>query len=168
MNSQVGPVELWCGGDTEHPLFLRLGREHGISRYAQYGENLGDRMHRALIHATEGGDRAVIVGADCPGLVAQSFRDAARFLCCGRDAVLGPAYDGGYALLGVRSPAPSLFDGIPWSSDVVAELTRNAMRKLGWCWAEIGPFHDIDRTEDLIHVSQELLPGTDKRGSDLG
>ncbi len=154
--SDIGTVNLWCAGGLEHPVFEELSQIHGIERYPQAGEDLGERMRRALEAAVGGaGGSAVIVGTDCPDLTSSVFKEVAGLLRT-HDAVLGPALDGGYVLLAVRSVNASLFENIPWSTGEVATLTRNAMRRLGWHWAEVGPFPDIDRPGDLAHLPAEF------------
>jgi glycosyltransferase A (GT-A) superfamily protein (DUF2064 family) len=65
------------------------------------------------------------------------------------DAVLGPAEDGGYVLLGLRHAAPALFRDMPWGEESIAALTRERMRELGWRWRELPALRDLDRPEDL-------------------
>jgi hypothetical protein len=65
------------------------------------------------------------------------------------DAVLGPAVDGGYVLLGLRRAESALFTDMPWGGDRVAEITRERMAALGWRWRELPALRDVDRPEDL-------------------
>ena len=76
------------------------------------------------------------------------------------DAVLGPAADGGYVLIGLRRPAPELFAGIPWGTDAVLAGTRAALDRLGWTWAELPTLHDLDRPEDLADCPDLFGPHT--------
>ena len=68
------------------------------------------------------------------------------------DAVMLPAHDGGYVLLGLKSSCRALFDHIPWSTSVVATETLRRMAALKlFVWR--GPtLHDIDESADLQHV----------------
>lgn len=118
-------------------------------------------MCRALSGALEGASRAVLIGTDCPGLSAALLEEALEALNH-RDAVLGPALDGGYVLIGLRIAAPTLFQGIPWGTDQVLEMSRVRLRALGWCWHELEPLRDLDRPNDLLYFP-EL---TDYRGTD--
>lgn len=96
-------------------------------RKAQGRGNLGDRMARAL--AAEAPQARVLIGGDIPGITPGHI--ARAFRCLGRhDAVLGPAEDGGYWLIGlgagVRLPAHA-FSGVRWSgphalTDTIASL----------------------------------------------
>ncbi len=95
----------------------------------------------------------VIVGSDIPGIeprhIAQAF-DALG----GHDAVLGPAHDGGYWLIGARR-RPSViapFKGVRWStadtlSDTLANLRGRRIKLLE-------TLTDVDRGADLNLLRQ--------------
>jgi rSAM/selenodomain-associated transferase 1 len=87
-----------------------------FERVAQGSGGLGIRMKRAFEFAPRG--PVVIVGADAPGLQALHIRKAFQALG-GADAVIGPAHDGGYWLIGLarRKAAPRLFENVRWSSE---------------------------------------------------
>ncbi|QHQ36075.1 TIGR04282 family arsenosugar biosynthesis glycosyltransferase [Algicella marina] len=89
----------------------------GIRRVAQGRGNLGQRMARVFRNANHG--PVIIIGADIPDIRAADIEEAFRLLGH-HDAVLGPAPDGGYWLVGLahgglRTP-PGIFDGVRWSS----------------------------------------------------
>ncbi|EWS63201.1 transferase 1, rSAM/selenodomain-associated [Hydrogenophaga sp. T4] len=65
------------------------------------------------------------------------------------DAVMIPATDGGYVLLGLRRFDVSLFLDIAWSTEHVAAATRDRLSALGWSLNEKAPLHDIDEPYDL-------------------
>jgi glycosyltransferase A (GT-A) superfamily protein (DUF2064 family) len=90
----------------------------------------------------------VLIGTDCPPLDGDYLARALAAMA-DRDAVLGPAEDGGYVLLGLWRAAPELFADMPWGTDRVAALTRQRMAALGWRWAELPMLWDLDRPEDL-------------------
>ncbi len=69
--------------------------------------------------------------------------------------VLGPATDGGYYLIGMRSLEPRLFSGIPWGSARVLEATLDRCRRLGIVWTLLPSHRDVDRPEDLELLSAE-------------
>ena len=73
-----------------------------------------------------------------------------------QDAVLGPALDGGYVLLGLRRVDDSLFERMPWGSDRVAALTGQRLDALGWHWSRLACLRDIDRPEDLVYLPADL------------
>lgn len=91
---------------------------------APQGEgDLGRRMHRAFMEAD---GAAIIIGSDCPYLEPSDMEIATKALQT-HDMVLGPAADGGYWLIGLTAPHPTLFEGIHWGTDTVfAETLANA------------------------------------------
>jgi glycosyltransferase A (GT-A) superfamily protein (DUF2064 family) len=64
------------------------------------------------------------------------------------DAVVVPAEDGGYALLGMRRPLPDVFTGIAWSTPQVLQQTRERLASLGASWRELAPLWDVDEPAD--------------------
>ncbi|MFP4607458.1 MAG: TIGR04282 family arsenosugar biosynthesis glycosyltransferase [Thiohalospira sp.] len=141
--------ELWCHPDTDHPAF-RAAAGQGFRLRAQVGGDLGERMAGALEAAlAEGAPSAVLVGSDCPGLTAGPVADAFDELAAGADAVLGPAVDGGYYLVGLRRPARALFTGIPWGGPEVAAATRTRAAAAGLALAEVATLQDLDTPADL-------------------
>ncbi|MEJ2344665.1 MAG: TIGR04282 family arsenosugar biosynthesis glycosyltransferase [Gammaproteobacteria bacterium] len=156
--ARLCPVEVWCSPTTAHPLFLALRRRFGVRLRRQRGADLGRRMFHAL-HATwrRGAASSVLVGTDCPALGARQWRQSLDWLNDGADAVLGPARDGGYVLIGMRTPAGGLFRGIPWGSDRVCRITRQRLRALRRRWRELEPQADIDTPADLTSHPVRLV-----------
>jgi rSAM/selenodomain-associated transferase 1 len=112
--------------------------------------DLGDRMKDAFERRfSEGEERVIIIGSDCPMITPEHLQAAADALA-ERDVVLGPAVDGGYWLVGQRRPGVDLFSDIPWSSHDTLETTRRRLAAIGAGWAEIEELRDIDTNEDLV------------------
>ena len=88
------------------------------------------------------GGRALYV-PQSPGDLGERLIAAAAGLA-GRDAVLGPAVDGGYYLLGIKAVERTLFEGVSWSTATVADETRARMRRLDWTWMELAEQEDVD------------------------
>lgn len=110
--------------------------------------DLGQRLARAFAEAfAAGASRVLAVGTDCPGLAPEDIADAFAALA-GNEVVLGPAEDGGYWLIGLRQPAPALFEGIPWSTDQVFTATEAKARASGKSVAILRRQLDIDTLED--------------------
>jgi rSAM/selenodomain-associated transferase 1 len=145
------PVQLWCAPDAAHPFFAHCQKEFGVPLRTQQGEDLGARMAHASRTALETASYAVIIGTDCPDLTAHDLRAALDALQQGHDAVLGPAEDGGYVLLGLRRTAPLLFENMPWGTGQVLALTRARLKRLQWRWHELPARRDVDRPQDLDH-----------------
>lgn len=113
----------------------------GIARFGQGGGDLGRRMQRIMKRLPPG--PAVIVGTDIPALAASHVARAFRLL--GRhDAVLGPADDGGYWLVGLKRTPKVLspFGGVRWSTRHALADTRANLA--GWRVAVADRLSDVD------------------------
>ncbi|MEF8758736.1 MAG: TIGR04282 family arsenosugar biosynthesis glycosyltransferase [Candidatus Accumulibacter sp. UW25] len=143
--ADVGPVSLWCAGDRWHPDFRLCQALGQVSLHAQPEGDLGRRMLTAAREAKTSG--VLIAGTDCPALTPAHLRDAASALRT-HDAVVTPAEDGGYVLIGMRHPAAELFASIDWGSDVVMAQTRQRLAALSWTWQEPATLWDVDRPDD--------------------
>jgi hypothetical protein len=64
-------------------------------------------------------------------------------------AVLGPARDGGYYLLGLTRMVPGIFDGVAWSTPDVLPATLARFRAAGVEPAMLEALADVDEVEDL-------------------
>ncbi|MEZ5303078.1 MAG: TIGR04282 family arsenosugar biosynthesis glycosyltransferase [Verrucomicrobiales bacterium] len=93
----------------------------------QSAGDLGARLEKAFDDAfADGASRVAAIGTDCPDVTPAVFGEAWRALA-DHDAVFGPADDGGYYLIALRKPCPTLFRGIPWSApDTLAASLQNA------------------------------------------
>ena len=147
----VGAVELCVTPDATHASFTALARRHALELRSQGDGDLGERMSRALARTLTLNGAALLMGADAPGLDAAALRAAAAALAS-HDAVFVPALDGGYALVGLARPAPTLFDGMAWSTSRVMADTRERARQAGLRWAELPAVADIDEPADLAHL----------------
>ncbi|MBC7913183.1 MAG: DUF2064 domain-containing protein, partial [Pyrinomonadaceae bacterium] len=65
------------------------------------------------------------------------------------DSVLGPAYDGGYYLLGLKKAIPEIFENIHWSTETVFDETLNTFKEMNLSYALLPILNDIDTEEDL-------------------
>jgi rSAM/selenodomain-associated transferase 1 len=98
-----------------------------------------------------------LLNSDSPNLPAGLIVEAARLLAePGDRAVLGPATDGGYYLLGMKAPHPELFAGIDWSTERVAAQTRAAAHRRGLALAELAAWHDVDDPASLAQLLRDL------------
>lgn len=152
----VAPVELWCTPDAGHDFFRRCAAEFGLELKQQKGECLGQRMEQAFSDALSQSCYAIVVGTDCPTLDSAYMRAAFAALQQ-HDAVLGPAEDGGYVLLGLRRLQPPLFADMPWGTSQVLAKTRS---RLTGRVKELSTLWDIDDVDDLGRLrdsADELL-----------
>ncbi|MEO5845559.1 MAG: TIGR04282 family arsenosugar biosynthesis glycosyltransferase [Caldimonas sp.] len=155
--ADIGPVDLCCAPDPAHPAFARYLTSAAIDLSDQGEGDLGARMTRAFERSLRNGTCAVMIGTDAPALDAAMLARAALALS-DVDAVFVPAFDGGYALIGLRRAAPSLFDEMPWSTPAVMERTRERLAAAGMTHIELPAVADIDEAADLVHLPPGWLP----------
>ncbi|MDH5445647.1 MAG: TIGR04282 family arsenosugar biosynthesis glycosyltransferase [Gammaproteobacteria bacterium] len=141
-------TQLWCSPDINHPCFEFMSNKYGINCFQQQGAGLGERMHDALSKQTT--DFSIIVGTDIPELQAEHITQAIKTLQQGRDAVIGPAEDGGYYLIGIKRDRLSegLFQGIQWGRPEVFQQTIEKLNASGLAWESISSLWDLDNAED--------------------
>ena len=152
-----GTVELH-GSPAGHAWMRALARRHSIGLREQAQGDLGKRMGAALRSGLRTHSRVILVGSDCPVLCAGDLRRAAALLrAC--PAVLAPAEDGGYPLIGLSRWSATLFEGIAWGSDCVFRQTRERLDALGWRWRALRTLWDVDRPEDLARLRETGLRG---------
>lgn len=107
---------------TEERAFFQAAAP-GAMLWEQGEGDLGQRLQRATSRAFErGAQQVVVIGTDAPDLgtpqIAEAFTELEQ-----HSVVIGPARDGGYTLIGMRSPHPELFVDIAWSSPLVLKQT---------------------------------------------
>jgi hypothetical protein len=121
----------------------------GLRLAAQGDGNLGERLARAAERVLAD-DTILLIGTDCPELDRVRLRAAEEALD-DHDAILHPAHDGGYALLGLRRFDRSVFEGIDWSTSAVASQTIARIEALGWSLHLAETLRDVDEPADLAH-----------------
>lgn len=138
----------------------------GIRAFPQQGAGLGERLEKAFETAFSLGFESVAaIGTDSPDLPPLHLEESFRILEVGGvDAVFGPATDGGYYLVALKSYDPRLFRNIPWSTSQVLEKSLMAATTLGLQVACLPVWHDLDTVEDLhrflVGGSVEYAPRT--------
>ncbi len=120
--AHVGQVTLWCAPDTAHAAFRNLAQRYPLALAAQPQGDLGARMLTCTLDGP-----TLVTGSDCPTLSPTHLQESARALL-NADVVLIPAEDGGYVLIGTRTPQPSLFNDMTWGTDTVLEKNAQAYR----------------------------------------
>jgi len=167
--AQPDRLELWCTPSPDHPLFQACPQQFGVTLHTQHGRDLGERMAHAVDGALQHSSHVILIGTDCPSLTANTLQQASTVLKQGIDAVIAPAADGGYVLLGLTRSSPDIFESIAWGTDSVLQTTRARFRKLGWQWYELDEHRDVDRPEDLeqLMTNQTVLSSSSIRKSDI-
>lgn len=121
----------------------------------QYGNDLGERMKNAFIKTFENEyEKVIIIGTDCPQ-IDQTILENAFTQLNDFDIVLGPATDGGYYLLGMKTFFASFFENIKWSTDTVLEKTLEICNQNTLSYFLLPELTDIDEEKDM-HLIQFL------------
>ncbi len=127
----------------------------GFRVVAQRGTGLDSRLAQAFQEAR---GPALLVGMDTPQLTPALLEQCIRQLQAPDvDAVLGPAEDGGWWIIGLRRADPRVFLGVPMSSPLTGRAQRERLRRLGLRSIELPILRDVDRFEDAVAVA-ELAP----------
>jgi len=128
----------------------------GLARLGQGRGDLGARMTRLLAAFAPG--PVVLVGSDIPGLgpahVARAFAALGR-----AEAVLGPATDGGFWLIGARGRVAlrrGLLDGVRWSTPCALADTRAALGDVRVALADV--LADVDVAADISGRGPKKIP----------
>jgi rSAM/selenodomain-associated transferase 2/rSAM/selenodomain-associated transferase 1 len=147
----LGPVTLWCAPDSGHRLFGLLRQRMGMDVRNQPAGDLGQRMCAAMqAHFQQNSQLAwLVVGTDAPALTVELLQQAADALTT-HDAVVLPAEDGGYVMLGLRRPVTEVFQAVPWSTAQVMQVTRERLRQARLRWVELPMLWDVDEPVDWL------------------
>lgn len=154
--ADIDNVQLHCTPGIDHPGLVELAKEFGVALHVQRGRDLGERMDNALNEALLDHNAAVLVGCDIPELSREDITTACKRLCSGQDAVLGPAEDGGFYLIGLSRPCPGLFDDMEWGRGEVLAEVRRRIHRLGLSCRELPEHWDVDRPRDLARYRERF------------
>ena len=153
-------LEIHYDGGTEEQMRLWLGADR---HYRQQAEgDIGCRMQTAICRHQDRMQRLLLIGSDCPDLTAEIMEEAFTALTT-HDLVLGPAFDGGYYLIGTRQESSSLicrtlFQDMPWGTDNVYTTTIKRAEQNQLCCHTLTRLHDIDTPADLRHLDHHPHP----------
>ncbi|OQW71246.1 MAG: hypothetical protein BVN35_16905 [Proteobacteria bacterium ST_bin11] len=141
-------VELHCAPDASHDFFQDCVRRYPVTLRTQHGSDLGERMQQAFEDALGRYRHALLMGCDCPSLSADDLRCALTALNQGHDAVIAPADDGGYVMIGLNEAQPRLFSNMNWGHDQVMSSTRRRSEDIGLKVYELDSQWDVDTYQD--------------------
>ncbi|MGH9336263.1 MAG: TIGR04282 family arsenosugar biosynthesis glycosyltransferase, partial [Vicinamibacteria bacterium] len=146
VSSAVEGVDLLVATPSQAPKGVSPGRH-----LRQRGRDFGESLRLAVEDAFDLGYRpVVVVGNDAPEISASYLTRAFEALASGvTKAVLGPASDGGYNLLGLSRPCAGVFDSIPWGSSRVCDLTESRLHREGFEVLRLETVSDVDDVRDL-------------------
>lgn len=122
----------------------------------QEGPDVGSRLSHAFDSAfAAGASRVAAVAADHPslpaGVLALAFSELAH-----KSLVLGPGEQGGSYLIGMGRRLPALFESVEWNSPFAAEAVRRMAQAMGLTLAELQPWYDVARPQELTRLRAEL------------
>ncbi|MFC5269817.1 TIGR04282 family arsenosugar biosynthesis glycosyltransferase [Adhaeribacter terreus] len=128
-----------------------------FDKFLQQPGDLGMRMQAAFEKAyAEGASQIMIIGSDCyelsEALVNKAFTKLET-----HDAVIGPAADGGYYLLGFSRPNHSVFQNKNWSTDSVFQTTIQDLERENFSYFVLPVLNDVDEEKDLGELRKLLL-----------
>ena len=147
--ASTGALTLHCALGVDHRLFQLLAQRHGVVCLPQAEGDIGERMAAVMTRhfAQKRLPPLLIVGTDSPVLTSEHLQQAADALQT-HDAVLIPAEDGGYVLIGLRLALPAVFEQVAWSTPRVMAQTRERLSAVGARWVELPTLWDVDEPQD--------------------
>jgi rSAM/selenodomain-associated transferase 1 len=123
-----------------------------FKKHSQIGEDLGIRMLHAFKNGFDAGyEKVMIIGSDLYDLSSEDIEKAFTALTT-NDLVIGPAEDGGYYLLGMKSLHTTIFKNKDWSTETVRKDTLEDLKDKKVKLLEFK--NDIDRYEDILAIPE--------------
>lgn len=127
-----------------------------LAVHTQRGETLGERLNHALLEILAAQvERVIFIGSDSPTLSPDILLHALELLEK-QDAVIGPAQDGGYYLIGARGFWPEIFRDISWGTEHAFRQTLDNLQRAGRRVAKLPEGYDVDRLEDLERLTHDI------------
>lgn len=144
-----------CAPDGEQSAFQSLV-ESGWELWEQGGGALGDRLRRAAERVfREKTGPVVFIGSDSPTLPTWLVERAFESLSSS-EVVVGPAFDGGYYLIGVRSGEAPIYSEIPWGTQRVFSTTVRRLEETSTTYRILPFWYDIDDLQSLRRMHLHL------------
>ncbi len=106
-------------------------------------------MAHAMQQSITQHSNTILIGTDSPPLDSDYLIQAFQALQGGADAVIGPAEDGGYILIGLSRFNSEIFQGIKWGGETVCRQTISRCNNIDFDCVELDTLWDVDRPEDL-------------------
>jgi rSAM/selenodomain-associated transferase 1 len=120
--------------------------------FPQHGADLGEKLHNAIAEMlNQKYDKVVLVGSDIPTLdsttIVRAFTNLNDY-----DVALGPSKDGGYYLIGMKKPYPTLFQEMDWSTSIVLQQTIQKARQAQLDIVQLEVKSDIDSYDEVVEL----------------
>ncbi|MBK8231644.1 MAG: TIGR04282 family arsenosugar biosynthesis glycosyltransferase [Candidatus Eisenbacteria bacterium] len=152
-------ISPWPAGNQ----FARLLPDRLLVRPQADGD-LGLRIGAALSSALSRHEHVLVLGSDSPDLPPARLTQAIELLSEGSEVVIGPAFDGGYYLIGVTRGAldrlggrlTALWHDLPWSTDGICAAQVERARSLGLRTVLLDPWWDVDQPVDYERLATRL------------
>jgi uncharacterized protein len=153
------------GRTSGHAVYTPAGTEAdlrallpaGFGLVPQGEGDLGARLDKGIRDLIAGGHAgAILINSDSPTLPRAILDAAVDSVLSGDKVVLSPAFDGGYTLIGLAKPHSHLFADIPWSTDVVYELTLQRAREIDLPVVTLDSWYDVDDGASYAMLEREL------------
>ena len=139
--------------EAENEMKAWLGDDIQLS--PQIDGSLGEKLDAACSESFDKNSNPVILlGGDCADITEQHLLEAGDHLL-NSNAVIGPALDGGYWLLGLHKNLPGIFKNIPWSKSEVYTETIKRFNELELSPQTLDLLEDIDDLPSLTRASQK-------------
>jgi len=145
-------------GPPGSEAFFRRSLSPSVGLIAAWLPNFGDCLLKAIREIfARGHTAAVVLNADSPTLPTAWLNETAEILARSGDrGVLGPSSDGGYYLLGLKAAHCRMFEDIDWSTERVADQTRERAREIGLDLHLLPEWYDVDDITTLRRLHAEL------------
>jgi uncharacterized protein len=154
-NGRAAGYAVYTPSGTEAELRALLPDHFGL--VLQSDGDLGARLDRGIGDLLAAGHAgAIIVNSDSPTLPRAILDAAVEAVLTGDNAVLSPALDGGYTLIGLSKPHPHLFVNIPWSTDTVYQLTLRRAVEIDLPVITLNGWYDVDDGASYAMLEREL------------
>jgi len=133
---------------------------HYLKYFPQVGDNLGERMANAIDNVLKRGyDEVILIGSDIPDILPCELIDAFKLLD-NNDICLGPTFDGGYYLIGMKKLYKNLFDNkLKWGKKSVLEGTIDIANSMELSVGLAAKHMDIDTKEDIFRLKERMDKG---------
>jgi len=120
-----------------------------LQKFLQKGDGLGDRMTHAFEKGLAAYEKVVLIGTDIPAITVQIIEEAFSQLER-HDFVIGPTFDGGYFLIGMKANHFFVFRDMKWSTPFVFRQTIHKIQGQQCSVYSLDPLMDIDYESDLV------------------
>jgi hypothetical protein len=148
---------LGCAPTVSDPFLKGLADTHGMQRFKQHGDSLGARIFNAFKYCSKKGySKIVLIGTDSPSLPISFIRKAFSELEK-KDFVIGPCFDKGLYLIGMRKEKIGLISRnikIDTGKDVNGIMKK--VREVDISLSMLPFWYDIDKVDDLEFLKQHV------------